>query len=398
MNSDSQSKPKPAPYPKGTGAQPLDARVLVESLFDSAPGAIVVADETGRIVRVNNETERCFGYTRAELIGQNVEIFLPTRFSSKHVAHRTGYVKSPRVRPMGAGIELFAVRKDGTEFPVDIFLGPLVTESGTLVLSIIHDITERRNAEREIKGLNKELELRVSELVTVNKELEAFSYSISHDLRAPLRAIFGFSRVLSEDYGSALDEEGKRILGVIQSNTQRMGELIDDLLAFSRLGRQGLMRGPLEMQELVRQVFSELSVTLAGRQVDFVLGPLPPAVGDRALMKQVLINLVQNAVKFTRDRQTAIIEVGGKVEGNETVYYVKDNGVGFEMQYAHKLFGVFQRLHRPQDFEGTGVGLAIVQRIVNRHGGRVWAESILNQGATFYFSVSNHQEVAVDGL
>jgi signal transduction histidine kinase len=228
---------------------------------------------------------------------------------------------------------------------------------------------------------------RTAQLEAANKELEAFSYSISHDLRAPLRAIHGFSRILLEEHAPHLAPEAQHYLRSVRDNAQHMGQLIDDLLTFARLSRQPLKRQRVECADLVRQVLEELGGEYAGRRVDIAIGDLPLCQADPALLKQVLVNLCTNALKFTRHREVAVIEIGCREAGGECVYFVKDNGVGFDMQYVGKLFGVFQRLHRANEFDGTGVGLAIVQRIISRHGGRVWAEAAVNQGATFYFTL-----------
>ncbi len=260
-----------------------------------------------------------------------------------------------------------------------------------MVISMALDVTERRHAEAEVRRLNAELDQRVrdrtAQLETANKELEAFSYSVSHDLRAPLRGVDGYVRMLVEDYGATLDAEGNRMLGVVSSEARRMGQLIDDLLAFSRLGRQSMVTTGIDMTSLARVEFEQLTRAAPDTAPRFELHPLPPAVGDPAMLRQVFANLLANAIKFSRTRTNPIIEVGSSSTNGEVTFSVKDNGVGFDEQYRDKLFGVFQRLHSEAEFEGTGVGLALVQRIIHRHGGKVWAKGKPNEGATFFFTL-----------
>ncbi len=280
---------------------------------------------------------------------------------------------------------------DGTSAWFELSIQPV--PDGLFILSL--DISERKRSEAAIQDMNTELEHRVVErtaqLEAANKELEAFSYSVSHDLRAPLRSIDGFSRILIEDYAQELSEDAKRYLDMVRADTQQMGRLIDDLLTFSRLSRQDLKKQTINPTEIVNFVLTDMRLEQEGRPVEIHVDELPCCQADPALLKQVYVNLLSNAFKYTRKCDHALIQVGSSQENGEIVYYVKDNGVGFNMRYAHKLFKVFQRLHSADDYEGTGVGLAIIQRVINRHGGRVWAEAEPNKGASFYFTLSGGQ-------
>jgi PAS domain S-box-containing protein len=354
-------------------------------LLEAAPDAMVVVNQGGDIILLNVQAEKQFGYRRDELLGQKVKNIIPEGFAERLLADGLRSAEDALAQQIGTGIELSGRRKDGGEFPIEIMLSPLESAEGILVTAAIRDITERKRHEGTLQEKNIQLEAAVD-------ELEAFSYSVSHDLRTPLRAIDGFSRILLKQYGPILPEEPREYLQLVRDNTVQMGHLVDDLLAFSRLGRQALKKRQVATGTIVAQVLRDARGRAEGRSVSVSVGETPSVWGDPSLLKQVFVNLIDNAFKYTRLRAEAVIEIGSRESGGECVFFVRDNGAGFDMRYADKLFGVFQRLHRAEDFEGTGVGLAIVQRIVQRHGGRIWAEAAIDRGATFFFTTEgpNH--------
>jgi PAS domain S-box-containing protein len=350
------------------------------TLLESAPDAIVIVDRDGRITLANAQAERNFGYPRDELLNQPVEILVPETLRDRHQHHRADYAAKPHTRAMGEGMELHGRRKDGSEFPVEISLSPLKTPQGMIVTAIIRDITRRRQVEHE-------LQRRTIELEALNQELEAFSYSVSHDLRAPLRAIDGFSRILLSDYADRLDDTGRSHLERVRRAAQNMGLLIDDLLKLSRVTRTELRNERVDLSALANEVTEELRKQEPKRIVHFAISPGLMAHGDRGLLRIVLDNLLGNAWKFSSGLAEARIGFGVATHNGRPAYVVSDNGAGFDMTYADKLFGVFQRLHDARDFPGTGIGLATVQRIIHKHGGKIWAESGVGEGAQFYFTL-----------
>ncbi|HEX7503365.1 MAG TPA: PAS domain S-box protein, partial [Acidobacteriota bacterium] len=364
-----------------------ESEIKYRYMFANNPQPMWIYDlDTLAFLEINTAAIQHYGYTREEFLSMTLKDIRP----QEDIPALLKDVETTR-RTLNPAGEWRHLKKNGEIINVEILSHSITFNGRPARHVLVKDITERKRAEEQIRQLNAELEQRVAkrtvQLETANKELEAFSYSVSHDLRAPLRAIDGFSRIMLEEYAPKLDEEGRRLFDVIRDNTRKMGQLIDDLLAFSRLSRQQMAYTPVDLAGLAAAAFSELKNLEKGRHIEFKTGALPPAFGDRSMLRLVLQNLLANAVKFTRHKPRARIEFGGRAAIGEAIYYVKDNGAGFDMEYVHKLFGVFQRLHGSDEFEGTGVGLAIVQRIVLRHGGRVWAESGKSGGATFYFAL-----------
>ena len=369
----------------------LDARKRAEAALqkseegfravaETATEAIVSADKRGHITYFNPGAERIFGYAARDVIGSPLTLLMPQRFHEAHWQGLSRFLSTGQARVIGRTVELVGQRKEGTEFPLELSLASWKAGGETYFTGILRDITERKRLEQEVQQRSAAFE-------AANKELEAFSYSVSHDLRAPLRAIDGFSRILLEDHIAHLPADAQRYLHAVRNNSQQMGRLIDDLLTFARLSRQPLSKQLVRPADLVQQCVEELRAEQQGRRVEMAIGDLPACQADPALLKQVWLNLISNALKYTRKQEMAVIAVGCQEQDSATAYFVRDNGVGFDMRYADKLFGVFQRLHRAEEYAGTGVGLAIVQRIIHRHGGRVWAEAAVNHGATFYFTL-----------
>jgi PAS domain S-box-containing protein len=356
---------------------------LSRTTLYSIGDGVIATDAAGLVARMNPVAELLTGWSEAEASGKP----LAHVFQIINEETRAG-VENPVEHPLregkavGLANHTLLIARDGTERPVADSGAPIRNEKGevTGVVLVFRDRTDERAAQRALH----EHAVRLQES---NKELEAFSYSVSHDLRAPLRAIDGFTRILTGDYAPQLDTEGQRVCSVIHENTRKMSQLIDDLLAFSRLGRAEMSLSRTDMETMANSVFHELTTPESRARIDFQVGVLPPAVADPTLMRQVWMNLLANAIKFSSKRERAIIRVSAQQSQGENVYVVQDHGAGFEMQYAGKLFGVFQRLHTSREFEGTGVGLALVQRVIRRHGGRVWAEGEPDKGATFYFAL-----------
>jgi PAS domain S-box-containing protein len=368
---------------------------FLSSIVESSDDAIIGKDLTGRVVSWNAGAERIFGYNAGEMVGSSIErLVAPDRPDEERRILENAQRGETRL------YETVRIRKDGTPVDLSLAVSPIRDAQGNIVgvSSIARDISERKRAEEQILRLNAELEhrvqMRTAELTAANQELEAFTYSVAHDLRAPLRHIDAFTRILQEDFAGAFPPEAAQLLETIRRGSENMSRLVNDLLNLAHVGRQEMKKERTSLNLLIEEVIAELKREIGEREIEWRVAQLPVIEGDPGLLKQIFANLLANSVKYTRPRPRAVIEIGLRVMNDEPVIYVRDNGVGFNMKYADKLFGVFQRLHRAEEFEGTGVGLAIVERVVKRHGGHIWAEAELDQGATFYFTLQGFDKTA----
>jgi PAS domain S-box-containing protein len=362
-------------------AQLSESRTEIDRFFSVSLDMLCIADLEGRFKRVNPAWTATLGWSAEELCGRPYLDFV-------HPDDQDATVRESGKLADGAATTTFQNRyacRDGSYRWLEWKAAPAVDRG--VIFAAARDVTEHKAAESNIRALNQQLEQRVAQLNALTTELESFSYSVSHDLRAPLRHVTGFAQLLETSAGAALDERGRRYLKTITDSANRMGRLIDDLLVFSRMGRSEMMATPVDLGALVEEVRKEATAAAPDRRIEWKIHDLPVVNGDPAMLRLVVANLISNAVKYSATRDTSRIEIGCNGSPQEAVFYVRDNGVGFDMQYAHKLFGVFQRLHSSDDFEGTGIGLANVRRIIQRHGGRVWADSAVDAGATFSVSL-----------
>jgi PAS domain S-box-containing protein len=349
------------------------------ALVEAAPDGVAVVGRDGTILLANLELARMTGWPLEELVGAPVERLVPMDVRPRHAGHRASFESNPHSRPMGANLDLWAMRRDGTLLAVEIMLAPVEVSGARATIAFIRDATERRRREAALQEANASANAAV-------RELEAFSYSVAHDLRAPLRSIDGFAQALLEDNGPQLDADGKDHLARVRAAAQRMGHLIDDLLALARLSRAELRRERVDVARLARDAEARVRQQSPERRVEVTIAEPLIASADPRMVAVVLDNLLGNAWKFTRPRSIAHVEIG-RADGGERPFYVKDDGVGFEMEHATNLFSPFKRLHGAREFEGTGIGLATVARVVHRHGGRIWAEAAKDAGATFFFTL-----------
>jgi PAS domain S-box-containing protein len=347
-------------------------RSLVENLVDG----IVLVDRQGKVRLLNKSAQEMFGYARDELDGESVDVLLPESVRGDHAARRASFAASPRPRPMGADKDLRALRKDGTEFPVDISLTPLEMPDGLMVAAAVTDITERRHAEQELAR-------RAADLARSNAELEQFAYVASHDLQEPLRMVSNYTQLLARRYEGRLDTDADEFITFAVDGARRMQTLINDLLAFSRVGTRGREPEPTDCEGVLQQALMNLKAAIEESGAQITSDPLPTVSGDEGQLVQLLQNLIGNAIKF-RGEDAPRVHVSAREEGVDWVFSVADNGIGLDEQYRDRIFVIFQRLHGREQYPGTGIGLAICRKIVERHGGRIWVESEPGQGATFY--------------
>lgn len=352
-------------------------------VIESAPNAIVMSNTEGIITLVNTQAEVLFGYQREELFGKSVELLVPTRFRKKHPDYRSGFNTHPETRAMGAGRDLYALKKDGTEVPVEIGLNPIHTDQGVQVLSAIVDITARKKAEAA-------LETHARELSRSNEELEQFAYVASHDLREPLRMVSNFVQLLERHYKGKLDSNADEYIYFAVDGAKRMQILIDDLLTFSRVGTRGKPFQPTHIQAVLTQVCQDLQLIITENQAQIVFHDLPTIIADDIQMAQLFQNLITNAIKFHSDHPP-YVQITARQEENQWHFIVSDNGIGIDPKFADRIFDIFQRLHTREEYEGTGIGLAVCKKIVERHGGQIWVESSLEQGTTFHFTIPNRR-------
>jgi PAS domain S-box-containing protein len=356
------------------------ADVRFEHLLEVAPDPIVIVDMHGAIAIVNRQTELIFGYAREELIGHPVEVLVPDNLRAVHTAHRHSYSARPRTRPMGAGLELFGRRKNGSNFPVEISLSPLHSDSETLIVSIIRDITARKQAEERLRASAADLE-------RSNRELEQFAYVASHDLQEPLRMVASYTQLLARRYQGKLDADADEFIGFAVDGARRMQELITDLLTYSRVGSRALELKSVQANRTVDRVIGDLGSAIRDSDASVTRDDLPTVQADPTQLEQLFRNLIANGIKFRRPDVPPEVHVSARRDVAAWSFEVRDNGIGIEPQYLDRIFVLFQRLHSRAEYPGTGIGLAICKKIVERHGGTMTVQSRPGQGTTFEFTL-----------
>jgi PAS domain S-box-containing protein len=360
-------------------AQFQRSETLFRGLLESAPDAIVITSSTGRIVLVNRQLEEMFGYQRHELLDHPVETLMPERFRDAHLEHRAQYAYDPQTRNMGGGLELYGLRKDGSEFSVEVSLSPLVSDEGMLVSSAIRDVTKRKQTEDALRQL-------AADLARSNAELEQFAYVASHDLQEPLRAVSGCVQLLQQRYQGQLDAQADELIAHTVDGSSRMQTLIRDLLAYARVSTRGRELEPIDSETILKEALSNLTTVIQESRGVVTHGPLPTVAADPTQLLQVFQNLVGNALKYRGNRPPEV-RIDAEHRAGAWQFTVRDNGIGIEPQYFERIFGIFQRLHTRKEYPGTGIGLALCKKIIERHGGRIWVASQSGDGSAFCFTI-----------
>lgn len=366
---------------------------LWRQLIANSADAMVIVDSTGQIVLVNPRAEEMFGYPQADLLGRPVEMLIPETVRQAHLGHRQGYFDTPRPRPMGYGLELAGRRRDGSEFPVSISLIPLEMDDGTVAVATISDITEARRAQEELKRLNADLNTYATELERSNVELQQFAYVSSHDLKEPLRMVTSYLNLLERRYKGQLDSDAQEFIGFAVDGATRMQNLINDLLAYSRVGTHGQPFGLVDLESVLDQALANLQVMIEENGAQVTHDPLPTLAVDATQLIALFQNLIGNGIKFHGSRSPQV-HVSARETPGEWVFSVRDNGIGIEAGFYERIFVIFQRLHSRSEYPGTGIGLAVCKKIVERHDGRIWVESVIGDGSTFLFTIPKSQGAA----
>lgn len=367
------------------GIKQVKAEENFHLVTESATTALIMVEKGGEISLVNSQAEILFGYTQSELLGQPIEILIPERFRTKHVVYRNNFFLEPKTRALGTNRDLSGRKKDGTEVPIEIGLNPIKTTEGISVLASVVDITARKKAEEIIK--TKSIELEKS-----NKELEHFAYVASHDLQEPLRMVASYTQLLAKKYSDELDDNAREYISFAVDGVKRMQQLIDDLLKYSRIGTQRKSPEIISCKEIIDTILKDMKLTINETGTKVTFSELPEITGDKVQLTQLFQNLIANAIKYGKKEETPQINISYEKKEGEYLFSVQDNGIGFDKQFAHRIFVIFQRLHTRQEYPGTGIGLAICKKIVEQHAGKIWVDSEPGKGSTFYFTLPTKEK------
>jgi PAS domain S-box-containing protein len=357
----------------------MDKVTTYKTVFNSAPDGVIITDQQGSILLTNNQVGKLFGYTKSELLNQKIELLIPKRFHSNHIDHRSGYASNPSVRGMGATKELWASRKDGSEFVVEISLSPIKLADRTLISAAIRDVTDKKKAESEIAAQNKKLQLQ-------NKELEQFTYLASHDLQEPLRTLISFSSIIKEEYTGKLDEEFNQYIDFIYESSNRMQDLVKGLMDYSRIGKVKELAA-IDCDKIIYEVLSDMSTVIKEKKAQITVSKLPVIYGYPTEIRLIFQNLISNSLKFTKKGSIPEINVNAKEVNDNWHFSIQDNGIGIDEKNISKIFKIFKRLNNRDQYEGTGIGLSHCEKIIDLHGGSIWVDSKLGQGSVFNFTI-----------